>query len=142
VQLTAQDGGQAETDAQPDQDEIVGADGCAVGTFGHRGQVHVVLDHDRLVPGALERVKRALVPRGQVHRQPRVTGPGVDHAGAADHQRAQPGDLDPGARAGSLDGAADQLDRVLPRVRVTAHLGHPAARDVSHRGADQVGLNV
>ena len=41
--------------------------------------------------------------------------------------RAQPGDLDPGARAGSLDGAADQLDRVVGPVRVTAHLGYPAA---------------
>ena len=95
-----------------------------------------------LCQALLERVKRALVPRGQVHRQPRVTGPRVDHAGAADHQRAQPRDLDPGARAGSLDGAADQLDRVVGPVRVTAHLGHPAAGDVGHRSADQVGLNV
>ncbi len=138
VQPPAQDGGQAEADAQPDQDEIVGACGGTVGPFGHRGQVHVVLDHHRLVPGVRERVERALVPGRQVHRQPGVAGARVDHAGTADHQRAEPGDLDPGAGAGLLDGAADQLDRVVGPVRVAAHLGHPAAGDVRHRGADQV----
>src|SRR6266849_3977258 len=51
-------------------------------------------------------------------------------------------DLDPGARAGPLDGTADQFDRILAAVRVAAHLGHRAAGDVGYGRADQVGLDV
>ena len=79
---------------------------------------------------------------GQVDRQARVAGPRVDHAGAADHQRAQPGHVDARARAGPFDGAADQPDRIVGAARINAYLGHPAAGDVGHRGADQVGFNV
>ena len=108
VQPAAEHGGQAQADAHPHQDEVVRAGGGARGPFGHRGQVHVVLDHDRLVQDATQGVQGALVPRGQVHRQPRVTGLRVDHARTADDQRAEPGEVHPGAGAGPLDDPADQ----------------------------------
>ena len=116
--------------------------GGARGAFGHRGQVHVVLDHDRLVQDPPERVQRALVPRGQVHGEPGVTGPRVDHAGAADHEGPQGGHVHAGAGAGPLDDPEDDLDGILGAVGIDAHVRDAAARDVGHGGADQVGLYV
>jgi len=142
VQLAAEHGGQAQPDAQPDQDEVAGIGGGARGALGHRREVHVVLDDDRLVQDAAQRVQRAFVPRGQVHRQPRVAGSRVDHTRTGDHQRAEPGQIHPGAGAGSLDDPADQFGRVVGTVRVNVHVGYPAAGDVGHCGADQVEVHV
>ena len=104
VQLPAEDSGQAKAATEPDEDEVAGPGRRADGTFGHRGQVHVILDHHRPVPGVPERLERTFVPLGQIHRQAWVTGPRVHHAGTADHHRAQPGHVDARARTGPLDG--------------------------------------
>ena len=125
VQPPAQDGGEAEADAQPDQDETVGA---AVAP-SPRSAIAARFTSSSITTGLRETLSSASsAPSCHVGRLTASsgTGPRIDHAGAADHQRAQPGDLEPGARAGPLDGAADQLDRVIGPGRAAADLGHVA----------------
>ena len=112
VQPSAEHGGQAEADADPDQHEVVDARGRADRALGHRGQVDVVLDRHRPAQVGAQRVEHALVPGGQVHGQPQVTGARVEHAGGADHERPQRLRRHPGRAAGRRDRAAHQLDRV------------------------------
>ena len=85
--LAVDDRGEAEAGAEPHEREVVEPGRDAVGALGHRGEVHVVLDHHRGVQHLAQRVEHALVPGGEVHREPRRAGPRVEHAGDADARR-------------------------------------------------------
>ena len=140
--LAADDRGEAEAGAEPDEGEVIKPDRRAAGPLGHRGQVHVVLDQHRRVQHLAEPVKHALLPGRQVHRQPGRAGPRVEHTGAADHHRGQGLRTDPGVRARLADRLADEADRVVAPVRVHAHLGHLIPGNIRDSHADQVKVHI
>jgi hypothetical protein len=82
------------------------------------------------------------VPGRQVDREPRVAGPRIEHAGRADHERAQRVGRYTGAVACREHRAADQRHRILRVGGVDGDLGHHGARDVGDTGADLVLLDV
>jgi hypothetical protein len=85
VQPAAEHDRQADAAADPDQHEVLDAPGGARLRLGDRGQVDVVLEHDRGVQVVAQRGEQPPVPAGQVERERDVAAGRVDQTRGAEH---------------------------------------------------------
>jgi len=122
VQAATKDRGKPETNADPDQHEVIRAAGRADGSFGHRGQVHIILDGHRSPEVVPQGGEHPLMPGGQVDRQPQVARARIEHARRTDHARAQR------LRRAT---AAPQAVRIAPRTRSTGFAAPFGSTEIS-----------
>ena len=141
--LAVDDRGEAEAGAEPDEREVVEPGRGPVGALGHRGQVHVVLDHHRGVQHLAQR-RRARPRARSAGSPPAAARRSAGRARRGCRSRPRTARRSRSRRSAQ---ARPMASRTMPTgssapLRVHADVGHPAPGHIRDSGADQVRLHI
>src|SRR5262249_46969309 len=109
--------------------------GAAV-LLGDRGQVDIVLEHDRPVEVVPQGGEQAPVPAGQVPGERDLATLRVDQARGTQDDPADALDRGTGGAGGPDDRGVDDLDRVVALANRDVGTSDDSARDIRHAGDD------